>query len=118
MRLESSPAAKAVLSRNRELSIRQLEAGFEDGLIGRLSKPRMKFPNALCRSPIAGSMAFHEILGLVFQVLEVWLGREAFYRHDELPFVCPGPHIEGRKSVRKTQIVKESGLLSFPRTGC
>jgi hypothetical protein len=27
---------------------------------------------------------------------------EQLYRHDELPFVCPGPHIEGRKSVQVT----------------
>src|SRR5215831_9360108 len=102
MRLQPRPAPKSILACDRELSICQAEIRLEDRLIGRLSEARMKFADALCDSAIAACMSFQDILGLIFQVLQVWLRRETFYRHDELPFVCPGPHVEGRKSVRKS----------------
>jgi hypothetical protein len=47
-----------------------------------------------------------QVFGLMFEMVKVGVGRELSYRHDELPFVCPGPHSVGRKSVRKSQVVR------------
>jgi hypothetical protein len=36
-----------------------------------------------------------QVLGLLLEMVKVGVGWELSYRHDELPFVCPGPHMEG-----------------------
>jgi hypothetical protein len=63
-------------------------------------------------------MILEQIFRLIFKVFEVGIGWKRSYRHNELPFVCPGPHVEGRKSVRETNCDRPGGLLSSPRTGC
>ncbi len=59
------------------------------------------------------SVTTEQILGLMPEVVEVGAGREGSNRHDELPFVCPGPHLEGRKSVRKNELNVPGGLCPF-----
>ena len=63
-------------------------------------------------------MLLEQVLGLILEVVEVGIGWEASYRHDELPFVCPRSALTGRKSVRESELLRPGGLLSFPRTGC
>jgi hypothetical protein len=43
---------------------------------------------------------------LIFKVIEIRVCGEAFYRHDELPFMRPGPHFVGRKSVRTNELLR------------
>ena len=93
-----------------ELRITELDLRGKDGLIRRLPEARMKFANQLRRGQRARSMSLQQVFGLLLQVVKVGAGGELSNRHNELPFVCPGPHREGRKSVRKTWIVRAGGL--------
>ncbi len=38
-----------------------------------------------------------QVLGLVFEVIEIWIGGKRAYRHGELPFVGPEVRIDGQK---------------------
>src|ERR1700676_4482171 len=51
-------------------------------------------------------------------MVEGWIRWEAFYRHDELPFVCPRSAVYGQKVSSLERFLRAGGLLSFPRTGC
>jgi hypothetical protein len=50
----------------------------------------MEFADELRRSQRVGGMGFHQVFGLVLQVVKVGIGWEDSNRHDELPFVSPG----------------------------
>jgi hypothetical protein len=92
---QACPAEKAVLAGNGKLRIAELELGGKDGFVGKALKARMEFANELRRSQRAKGVGLPQVFGLLFEVVEVGMGRELSYRHDELPFVCPGPHMEG-----------------------
>jgi hypothetical protein len=53
----------------------------------------MEFTQQLGGGESAGSVRFEEVFGLIFEVIEIWIGWELSYRHGELPFVCPGPQV-------------------------
>jgi hypothetical protein len=62
----------------------------------------MKFSDPLRRLWIAGGMVFHQVFCLIFEMIEMRVRGEAFYRHDELPFVRPGPHLWAESQFAKT----------------
>jgi hypothetical protein len=49
----------------------------------------MELADHLRRAQAVGGMSLDEVFGLVLQLVEVGIGWEDSYRHDELPFVCP-----------------------------
>jgi hypothetical protein len=49
----------------------------------------MKFPDALGCFRIARGMALEQVFGLMLEMIEIGIGREALYRHNELPFGRP-----------------------------
>ncbi len=82
------------------------------------AETRMKFSDFLGSVGLARRVLAQQVFRLIFQVIEIWIGRERSDWHDELPFVCPRSASNGRKLVRKNELLRPGGLLSFPRTGC
>src|ERR1700739_2466635 len=95
VRLQPRPAFEAILPRNGELRIAKPQRSFKNRGVRGYSETRVEFADALRGAAIVCSMALEQIPGLVFEMVEVGFGRELFCRHDELPLVCPGPHVEG-----------------------
>jgi hypothetical protein len=77
------------------LRIGNAEWSREDFRVGGSVEPWVEFADALSCFEVVGGMGFAQILGLVLEVVETGINREVSHRHDELPFVCPGPHVEG-----------------------
>jgi hypothetical protein len=77
------------------LRIGKAELSGEDFRICGCLEAWVEFPYALCRIGLMGGMRFAQVFGLMFQVVKIGIRREVSHRHDELPFVCPGPHVEG-----------------------
>jgi hypothetical protein len=61
----------------------------------------MELPDPLSRRRILRGLVTEQVLGLMFEVVEIRARRKGFYRHDELPFVFPMSASMGRKSVRE-----------------
>src|SRR5437763_1145592 len=63
-----------------------------------MSETGMELANLLgCVGKTRGVL-LEQVAGLVLEVVQVGVGREASYRHNELPFVCPGVRIEWAES--------------------
>jgi hypothetical protein len=62
-------------------------------------------------------MLLEQVPGLILEVIEVGIRREASYRHNELPFVCPRSALMGRKLVRENEIaaIRWTSVLSADR---
>jgi hypothetical protein len=118
MSLQSCPTGKSSLASDGELRVAEAQPGGEDFSVRGLAQARMKFPDSLGRFGHAGRVVLQQVLGLVFEMIEVGIRWQASYRHSELPFVSPRSAFAGRKSVRENELLPSGGLLSFPRTGC
>jgi hypothetical protein len=81
MRFESRPAGKTVLTGDSEERIAALEAGGQDRRISGVKETGMELSEPLQYPSIAGCVALDQIFRLVFEVVEVGIAREAFYRH-------------------------------------
>jgi len=97
MPFQPSPALKPSFAGDGELGIAELEMRVEDFGVRGASEPRMKFPDALGRSGIAGGVFFQQVFGLILEMIEVGIRWEAAYRHGELPFMRPRSALAGRK---------------------
>ena len=93
--LQTRPARKSVFAGDRKLRIAELQLRFEDFGVARFAESRMEFADLLGHSHLAGSMLLQKVFGLMFEVVETRMVGEPANGHDELPFVCPGPHLEG-----------------------
>jgi hypothetical protein len=87
---EAGPAQKAVFAGDGELRVAELEFGGEDGGIRSAPEPGMELADELPGRQGACSVALHQVFGLLFEMVEVGMGREDANRHDELPFLSPG----------------------------
>src|ERR1700690_713369 len=65
----------------------------------------MKFPGPLGGSQVAGRVVAQQVFGLILQMIEVGIGGEASYRHDELPFVGPRSAFDGQKVSSQNRVV-------------
>ncbi len=102
MGFQPRPAEKSVFARDGELRATETQGGAEDCGVSGSAEAGKKFPDSLGHGGVVRGVSADQIFRLIFEVVEIRIGRERSYRHDELPFVCPGPHIEGTKSVRVT----------------
>ena len=78
----------------------------------------MKFSDPLRCSLSAESVISEQVSCLTLEMIEIRICWEAFYWHDELPFVCPRSALRGESKFGKSELFRSGGLLSFPRTGC
>jgi hypothetical protein len=102
--LEPWPTGKSMFSRNRELRIALAEACFKDVTIASAAESRMKFSYPLRGSRVACRMFFEQVFRLVLEVNQAGVLGKRFDRHDELPFVCPGPHVVGESQFAKFRL--------------
>ena len=102
--LQPRPAVEPRFACDGELGIAELQVRTEDFGVGRMMESGMKLPDALRYLRRARSMSSQQVLRLMFEVIEIGIGREWSYRHDELPFVRPRSALTGRKSVRKDEL--------------
>lgn len=84
-----------MFARDGELRATETQGGAEDCGVSGSAEAGKKFPDSLRHGGVARSVSADQIFCLIFEVGEIRIGREAFYGHEELPFVCPGPRIEG-----------------------
>ena len=73
----------------------------------------MKFPDALRRLRVSRTMLLEQVFRLIFEVSEVGILWEAFNRHDELPLVCPGPHLVGESQFAKSDCDEQVDFCPF-----
>jgi hypothetical protein len=98
---QARPTWKSILTGNCELCICEAESSGKDFSIAGANERWMKLSDPLSHLKVAGSMAFQQVFCLILEMVKTGIRREVSHWHDELPFLCPGPHIEGRKSVRE-----------------
>jgi hypothetical protein len=84
-----------MLTGDCELRIREPELRGEDLSVARILERWVKLSDPLSRFDVVRSMAFEQVFCLISEMIETWIRWELTDRHDELPFVCPGPHVEG-----------------------
>lgn len=99
------------------MGIAELQPGMEDFCVSRMMEARMKFADALRYLRRVGGMSFQQVLGLMLEVIEIGIGRERSYRHDELPFVRPRSAYDGQKvsSQRRIVLMGWTSVLSADR---
>jgi len=112
---QARPAWKSILTGNRELRIREAEFSGEDFSIAGILEMWMKLSEPLGHFQVMGSMPFQQVFCLILEMVKAGIRREVSHWHNELPFLCPGPHIEGRKSVREIGFFRWTSVLSADR---
>jgi UDP-N-acetylmuramoyl-L-alanyl-D-glutamate--2,6-diaminopimelate ligase len=89
-----------------------------DFIIRRVKEARMKLANALRHIRGARLALAHQIFGLMFEVVEIRVGWESLYRHDELPFARPCVRMCGQKVSSLKRIVDlQVGFCPFRGPG-
>jgi hypothetical protein len=73
----------------------------------------MKFSDALGNLWIVGNAAFEQVFRLIPEMIEARIRWEVFYRHDELPFVCPGPHLRAESKFVETNCNHQVDFCPF-----
>src|SRR5262245_62067844 len=105
MSLQSRPARKPALPRNRQLRVAQPQLCFEDLVIGGFLKLRMELPEPLRDLRIARRMRHEQILRLILEMVEIRVRWKTFNRHDELPFFkTPDVRIYRQKVSSKVEL--------------
>jgi hypothetical protein len=89
MDFQSRPAGKSILASDCELGIAKAQMGDKDFSVRGPAETRVEFPDALGHAWSGGAVLLEQVLRLILEMIEVRIGWEASYRHDELPFVCP-----------------------------
>ena len=102
-----------MFARDGKLRAPETECRGEDLSIRGSFEMRMKLPDTLRCGWIAHGMIAEQVFGLVLEMIEIRVRRKGLYRHDELPFRCPGPHLEGRKLVRDTNCLEQVDFCPF-----
>ena len=97
MPFQFGPARKSMFASDGELRVAEAERGVENFNVRGMDETRKKFPEALRGVLIASSMRLEQVFSLILEMTEVGIRWEAFYRHDELPFVSPRSAFTGRK---------------------
>jgi hypothetical protein len=96
--LQSCPAGEAVLPGDGKLRVAVAKGCAEDFGVWGVSETGMELANLLrCVGETRGVFS-EQIAGLIPEMVQVGVGWEASYRHNELPFVCPGVRIEWAES--------------------
>jgi len=79
------------------LRVVQTKGRTEDVGVGSMAETRMELSDLLGSVWKTRGVFSEQIFGLMLEMIEVWIGGEASYRHNELPFVCPGSACNGQK---------------------
>jgi hypothetical protein len=87
--LEAGPTRESALAGDGELGVTEQETGVMDFCVGGVKESGMKLADELHGVGHARGMVAHQVFGLVLEVIEIRVGREFSYRHDELPFARP-----------------------------
>jgi hypothetical protein len=87
--LQPGPTGKSMLTRYGQLRVAKTQGRAKDFSVSRMSEARMELANLLGSVRKARSVLPHQVTGLVLEMVEVWIGGETSYRHNELPFVLP-----------------------------
>ena len=117
MPFQSRPTRKSVLACDCELRVAEAQPGNKDLGVRGLIETWMKLSDPLRYSLTAGGMVTGQVFCLMLEMIEIWICRETFYRHDELSFVYAQVRINGQKvsSQKKIVSVRWTSVLSADR---
>ena len=86
---QSPPTREPTFACNGELRVGDPEGRGKDVMVTGLAEARVKLPDPLGGIRAAASVFSQQVFGLMFEMIEIGMGWEGSYGHNELPFLRP-----------------------------